>query len=112
MVGPNGPIVKAKYAIKLANLEALPINDWKESFGIELLHGDLAGFFEIKVTHQRVQYRLLGFHGPGRREVTLVCGAREINNRWEPRATPNTARGRRTDVVSSPNTYRRSHDYG
>lgn len=53
-----------------------------------------AGLFEIKVFSGNVQYRPIGCYGPERREFTILFGAIEKGNRFEPRNAPDTAYAR------------------
>jgi hypothetical protein len=53
-----------------------------------------AGLIEVRVRENRQQYRLLGYYGPGRGQVTLLIGAREKNNKLEPREACSIAQKR------------------
>ena len=49
------------------------------------------GIFEIRVILQNIQYRPLGCYGPAQDEFTLLIGAIERGNRFEPRDAPDLA---------------------
>ena len=71
----NGPgrAVKAKLNTWLRHLEATPPGQWKRPL-VDTLTDECAGLFEVRASKSHVQYRILGFHGPGRREATLALG--------------------------------------
>ena len=105
-----GPGVKARFTILIGLLEATPPGQWTRPV-VGSLTGDCEGLFEIRAKVQRVQYRLLGFYGTGRREVTLVVGARKSNNRWVPLSIPDTAQRRKADVTNDPVRFRTVHEF-
>ena len=49
------------------------------------------GLIEIRVDWRRQQFRLLGYYGPERSQVTLLIGAREKGDKLEPRDACSTA---------------------
>ena len=104
------PRVKARFTMLIGLLEATPPGQWTRPV-VDSLRGDCEGLFEVRANVQRVQYRLLGFHGPGRREVTLVVGASKSNNRWVPLSIPETARRRKADVTTDPVRFRAIHEF-
>jgi hypothetical protein len=63
----------AKINTRLLYMRALQI--WPEQYVSSLV--TWPGLVEIRVTHNGVQYRPLGFYGPSRREFTIVLGAVE-----------------------------------
>ncbi len=99
--------VRVKFDVMIRYMEATPIALWHDPYG-KLLHGECRGLFEIKRKVQRVQYRLLAFHGLAG-DPTLVLGAREVGGRWEPRSACEQAQGRRAIVESDPRKHRRKH---
>ena len=107
-VGQNA---KARFNLMIGYLEATPLGAWTRP-RVASLTGDCSGLLEIRANVQQVQFRLLGFHGPGRREVTLVVGARKSNNRWLPLSIPETAQRRKADVIDDPDRIRVTHDFG
>lgn len=52
------------------------------------------GIYEIKIRYKKVQYRPLGCYGPGRKEFTLLIGAKEIGNNFVPKNAPKKAQER------------------
>lgn len=58
------------------------------------------GMFEIKLS-MSVEYRLLAWYGPGQRDVTLLVGAREHNNRYRPPNFFQLAERRRDDILAN-----------
>jgi len=62
----------------------------------------LQGKGEFKVTFKlnNVQYRMLASYGPGRREVTLLAGAIEKNDRYRPLNVFDAAATRRAEILS------------
>lgn len=64
---------QAKINTRILFLSAQTV--WPEQY-ISSLTG-WPDLLELRVVHGGVQYRPLGFYGPGRRELTLVLGAKE-----------------------------------
>jgi hypothetical protein len=64
------------------------------------------GLIEIRVRHNRQQYRLLAYYGPQRGQVTLLIGAREKGNKLEPREACSIARRRISDIQEGRGTIR------
>jgi hypothetical protein len=65
------------------------------------LFTELTGFrtiWEMKFTLQNMQWRPLGFFGPGRFEFTFLIGAIERNGRFEPQSAPKLALERKIIV--------------
>lgn len=56
--------------------------------------------FEIKFKLKNIQYRILACYGPDRRQVTLLAGAIEKNNRYRPPNVFDTAARRRDQILS------------
>jgi hypothetical protein len=56
--------------------------------------------FKINFDERRVAYRVLFFYGPGRKDVTLLAGAVERNDRYRPPGVFDTAARRREEVLS------------
>jgi hypothetical protein len=52
------------------------------------------GIYEIKIRYRNVQYRPLGCYGPGRKEFTLLIGAKEIGDAFVPKNAPEKAQER------------------
>jgi Phage derived protein Gp49-like (DUF891). len=55
--------------------------------------------YEVKVICANIQYRPLGCYGPGRGEFTLLIGAVEKGDRFDPKTAPETATERRKIVM-------------
>lgn len=61
----------------------------------------LPGMRMFKVKFKlNVQYRILACYGPDRREVTLLAGAIEKNDRYRPPSVFDTAARRRAEILS------------
>ena len=60
--------------------------------------GDCDGLIEIRVKAKNVQYRPLGYYGPGNAQVTLLIGAKEKGGQLEPRTACVTAQRRKGDI--------------
>lgn len=50
--------------------------------------------YEIKIKFKNVLYRPLGCYGPGRKEFTLLIGAKEVSNKFKPKEAPTNAQKR------------------
>jgi hypothetical protein len=61
---------------------------------------DEDGLFELRYYHKRtnIQYRPIVFYGPDRKQITLLVGAIERGNDFEPRDAKRTARLRKLVV--------------
>ena len=105
-----GPKAKARFTVLIAHLEATRPGDWRRPV-VDTLHDDCAGLFEIRALVEGIQYRLLGFHGPGQRAPTLVAGAIERSDRFEPRDTPQIAQARKAEVENDAASHRKPHDF-
>ncbi len=102
--------IKGRFENTLLHLEADYPTNWKRTY-VDTLRAPCQGLFEIRHEINRIQYRLIGFHGPGRGTATLVFGAKEISDRFEPRNTCEIAQQNKAFVESNPAKYRREHDY-
>ncbi len=60
---------------------------------------DYPGIVEIRVLWMNVQYRLLGFRGPGPRQFTLLEHALEKDDKFVPPSAPATAKKRMKEVM-------------
>ena len=58
-----------------------------------------SGICEIKFIVQNIQYRPLGCYGPEKNEFTILIGAREEGDRFNPRNAPKIALIRRKEVI-------------
>lgn len=52
------------------------------------------GIYEIKIKFRKVLYRPLGCYGPGRKEFTLLIGAKEVGDAFKPKNAPQKAQER------------------
>ena len=108
--GKNGIKFRAAFTERLLGLEGTPQVDWSRP-PAAVLHGDCAGLYEVRKEIKNVQYRLIGFHGPGEATGTLVFGAREVNDKFVPSNTCQIAQEIKALVLSNPGVYRREHDW-
>lgn len=102
---------KARLNSWILHLAATPPGQWSRPL-VDTLAGECEGLFEIRAQVNRVQYRLLGFHGTGERQVTLVFGAVERSNRFEPLSACEQAQRRKSQVEQDPEKHRRAHAFG
>jgi len=105
----DGRKAKAKFNARLMYLEATPPGQWSRPY-VDHLSGSCAGLLEIRAKVD-VQYRLLGFFGPGPREVTLVLGVIKKGSRSLMLACDRALRLKDT-AFANPNQHRREHDFG
>lgn len=71
--------------------------DWTRTAYFSPLKGH-RGINEIKFTVQSIQYRPLGCYGPGNKEFTILIGAIEQGDRFNPINAPLIAKNRRNDI--------------
>ena len=102
--------LKAQFTRILLHLEGASTGEWRRP-QFDNLHDECAGLYEIRKEFKNIPYRLIGFHGPGQAAGTLVFGAREINDQFDPSETCRIAQGIKALVLSDPSTYRRQHDW-
>lgn len=83
-------------------LEQVQQPSWDE---MKKLEGKCAGLLEIRLrcTIQKVQWRPIGFYGPGKRQFTVVCVARMQGNGFDPPNTCKTAQALRSQVEANAN---------
>ena len=72
--------------------------DWTRTPYFSPLKG-YKGINEIKFTVQNKQYRPLGCYGPGKKEFTILIGAWEEGDRFNPQSAPQIATKRRRDIL-------------
>jgi hypothetical protein len=92
---------KAKLNARIRHLSISDHSEWPRPW-FQKLEG-YEGVFEIKMIQQNIQYRPLGFFGPGQRQFTLVLGAIEVGNRITPPDAFRTAERRMKDVQENRN---------
>jgi hypothetical protein len=95
---------KAKINARIAALQGFPI--FPEQY-ISAYNG-WPGVLELKIVSARVQYRPLGFYGPGRGQFSLLVGGVEKGKL--PKQLLEVANERRTLVINQPSRVRR-HDF-
>ena len=76
---------------------------------IKVLRGECEGLMEITFKIANVQYRPLACRGPGEREVTILMGAREHSNRFEPPNACESALARAANIHEEGRVV--PHDY-
>lgn len=92
------PKAQAKFDTIIEHLRDNPHTNWGGY--ISPLTGH-EGIFEIKFMSNRIVYRPLGCFGPDRHDFTLLIGAREHGDAFEPRNAPNIANDRRTVILQN-----------
>ena len=94
------PKLRAKVLTGLEYLRDHPIQDWVRP-RVAPLHGECKGLNEIRFRLGKVQWRLIGFFGPGQNEFTIVIIAMEKNGRFEPRDTCKMAQHRKLKIIDN-----------
>ncbi|MCH8842553.1 MAG: hypothetical protein IID61_06190 [SAR324 cluster bacterium] len=56
------------------------------------------GILELKLKHERVQYRPLFCYGPNQRQLTFLFGAKEIGDAFSPGDAPHRALTRKSEI--------------
>jgi hypothetical protein len=92
---------QTKLESRLLILRGLERNHWNPQY-VKPLVG-YSGVLEIRFRSNRIQYRPLFCFGPGRRELTLLVGAIEKGDEFEPKGAPTTAQSRRGEIQANPN---------
>jgi len=80
---------------------------WPEQY-VSAVRG-CPGIFELKVKWGGIQYRPLGFYGPGRREFTLLLGAIEKGGKLPPNACDTASQRKR--IVLRDRGRSREHEF-
>jgi len=86
---------KARLDLILRHMEIT--KDWTQTPYFTPLTG-YNGISEIKFIVQNIQYRPLGCYGLASNEYTILIGAREKGNRFEPINAPEIALSRKKEV--------------
>jgi hypothetical protein len=76
-----------------------------------LTEGKCKGLWEVRLRWKKVQYRPIGFQGPGKRELTLLFVATIRDNKLNPPNTCDTANRRRALVEADPIRRKCEHRY-
>lgn len=77
---------------------------------VKLLHGECEGLLELRIEYGNVEYRPIGCFGPTRGIITLLLGAVERNDRFDPPDACVVAKRRKADVESDMEQYSCVHD--
>ena len=99
-------LARARINLVIGRLEVMEHLHGKH---IKPLKGPGRGLIELRVFVGGVQYRPIGFHGPGRGEITLLVGAIEKDDKFEPLSACSTAQMRKDDVSNGGSTC--DHDF-
>jgi hypothetical protein len=81
----------------LEYLSQRPRNEWRRP-EFDQLSGKMRELGEIRFKANRVQYRILGFHGPRRSEFTLLVAAKKKGRVYDPKSALETALSRKAEV--------------
>jgi putative component of toxin-antitoxin plasmid stabilization module len=103
--GLNDKRAKIKINAKIRHLEAVRTfreDDAKKLEGHE-------GLWELRVSLAGIKYRPLFCHGPNSGDLTLLIGAVEKNNRFDPREAPTRAQNRRAEIGKEGRTCEHDH---
>jgi len=65
---------------------------------------------ELRIKGKKVQLRPLGCHGPGRKEFTLLIGAKEQGDSFVPKDAPLRARERRDLIMANGERYTKDYE--
>ena len=102
--------VKAKFNERLRTISLFPT--LSDTTYTEMLTGECDGLMEIKFLSQKVQYRPLACYGIERREIVIVLGAEERNNRFVPPDACKTALSVKNIVLADKERKRvKPHDF-
>lgn len=77
---------------------------------IAALKGKYNKLLEIRVLSQNIQYRPLAFHGPKRYQITILFGAIEKGDQFEPKSACDIAYSRMA-IVNANETRSCEHEY-
>ena len=97
----QGAIVRAKVNALIRNLEKLD-RAFERPDKVGLLSKPPCkgeNLIELILKVNNVQYRPIGWYGPGTREVTLLFGATEKDDQFVPKNACSTAIERKKDVI-------------
>ena len=95
--------VRAEFRATMNGLRDQPtIAGWSRPNGFDRLSGEYRELGKFRFKVKNVQYRPLGFFGPGQKEYTLLAWATERDGKFDPRGIRDTALRRRVMVLSDP----------
>lgn len=93
---PDG--VRARFFGLFEYLANIPIGQWRMP-KTRMLRGPFRQLREFRVKHERIKYRLVGFHGPNPSQVTLCAGLTHSQNQAAQREAMRRALRRGERVV-------------
>lgn len=99
----QGPKLRARLNALIRYLELLDRFSRADNVGLLRKDGPCKGhgLIELIITIGKVEYRPIGWYGPGSREVTLLVGATERGNDFDPRNACAQAVNRKRLVMTS-----------
>jgi hypothetical protein len=101
---PKTAKIRINIAIqRLEVMDRLPVKLFKP------IPGAGRGLWELRIRAESVQYRPICYHGPGRGEITILAGEREIGGKFDPLSACSTAQMRKTEVSEEGNVC--DHDF-
>lgn len=88
---------RAKIRVRLKYMKTIKI--WEPPIAKKLKGNKYDPIYEIRIHGNKVEYRPLGFYGPGEKNFTLLIGARKKSGKkkspsWEPLEARETAKRR------------------
>ena len=92
------PETRAKFDQRIRVLRNQPPQHWRRPW-IDKLERQCEGLWEIRFKADRIQWRPLGFFGPGNGQFTILLFAKEKGNRFVPRLACQTALGLKAKVL-------------
>jgi hypothetical protein len=92
-----------------ARIQYLEVTAALEPQYVKALKGNCAGLIELRIVFKGMQYRPVGCHGPGDREITLLIGAIERGGRFEPHSACSTGLMRKAQIHERGRTC--EHDF-
>jgi hypothetical protein len=98
------PGARAEIEAQLLVLRAVPTLE-RPAAG-DMKKRECRGLIEVRVDWRKQQFRLLGYYGPERAQVTLLIGAREKGGNLEPREACAIALRRIGEIESRRGTIR------
>ncbi len=105
-----GDAVRAEFDDLLRYLAITPMGEWTRP-QTDKLHGkNYRELREFRVKKKNIRYRLYGFDGPGRGQITLVAGWRKVGGASKERSAHNLAL-RRMGLVRSSTVRTVDHAY-
>lgn len=111
----QGALLKARLNALIRHLEALdrPVLTRADGVGLLRKAGPCHGhkFIELTITIGKVEYRPIGWYGPGPRVITLLMGAKEKGGDLEPRNACIRAINNKKLVLTDPGRYTVDHDF-